>query len=182
VTDAVTALPGTQQIVGEGWSLHAERVEMLDGGDWRALIGVRRDLNLLLTWHAQNQDRNLEVEAWAGEPDASDGIAVIGGVDGNAQLARIPLCSCGEHACGNSGIQLSKSLTGGELPALAALLRELSWTDAIPTSASVLKGSDLAAIEDWDADSFTGPCFYLSVPGTGEIFQLPPAQPSTDGG
>ena len=66
VADSVTAVPGKQQLVGEGWSLRAERVEMLNGNDWRALVGVRRGLKLLVTWSEQGQE--LDVEAWAGEP------------------------------------------------------------------------------------------------------------------
>jgi predicted nucleotide-binding protein (sugar kinase/HSP70/actin superfamily) len=44
VADSVTAVPGKRQLVGEGWSLRAERVEMLNGNDWRALVGARRGL------------------------------------------------------------------------------------------------------------------------------------------
>jgi len=44
VADAVTVVPGTCQLVGEGWSLRAERIEMLNGNNWRALVGVRRGL------------------------------------------------------------------------------------------------------------------------------------------
>jgi hypothetical protein len=107
VADAVTAMPGTRQLVGEGWRLSAERVEMLQGDDWRAIVGVRRGLTLLVTWSHRSQE--LDVEAWAGEPEESDGIAVIDMADGDIRLARIPLCSCGDRGCGNAGIQLSKA-------------------------------------------------------------------------
>jgi len=36
------------RIVGPGWSLRAERVELLDGNGWRALIGIRRGLKLMV--------------------------------------------------------------------------------------------------------------------------------------
>jgi hypothetical protein len=42
MANAVIAVPGKRQLVGEGWSLRAERVEMLKGNDWRALIGMTR--------------------------------------------------------------------------------------------------------------------------------------------
>ncbi len=145
VADAVTAVPGKRQLVGEGWSLRADRVEMLKGNAWRALIGVRRGLKLLVTW--SDQDKELDVEAWAGEPEETDGVAVIDTGGGDIRLARVPLCSCGVRGCGNAGIQLAKWLPGNKLPALVELLRELPWTETIPALSNVLKGSDLGLIE-----------------------------------
>ena len=75
MADTVTAFPEERRIVGEGWGLRAERVEVLAGGAWRALIGVRRDLKLLVS--GADLDYEVEVEAWAGEPEESDGVAVI---------------------------------------------------------------------------------------------------------
>jgi hypothetical protein len=69
MTDPVTAYPGELRIAGEGWSLRAESVEVLDTGAWRALIGVRRGLKLLVTGTGLGQE--VEVEAWAGEPGDS---------------------------------------------------------------------------------------------------------------
>jgi len=168
----VTAVPGTRQLVGEGWSLRAERIEMLQGNDWRAVIGVRRGLKLLVTWSDQGQE--LDVEAWAGEPEETEGVAVVDMGDGDIRLAPVPLCSCGERGCGNAGIQLSKWLPGEELPVLIELLRELPWTKTIPIPSNVLRGNGLAAIEDLDADTFTSAGSYLYAPGTGEIFPLSP--------
>jgi len=172
VADAVTVVPGTRQLAGEGWSLRAERVEMLAGDDWRALVGVRRGLKLLVTW--TDRDKELEVEAWAGEPEESDGVAVIDTGDGDVRLARVPLCSCGDRGCGNVGIQLFKWLAGSELPALVDLLRELAWTEIIPTRSNVLQGSGLAAIEGPDSDPPTSTYSYLCAPGTGKVFPLHP--------
>jgi len=170
VAKAVTAIPGTRQLVGEGWRLSAERIEMLQGNNWRAIVGIRRGLKLLVT--SRHQGQELDVEAWAGEPEETDGVAVIDMGNGEIRLARVPLCSCGDRGCGNAGIQLSKWLPGAELPALIELLRELPWTEAIPIPANVLRGNGLAAIEDPDADYFTGPGSYLSAAGTGEILPL----------
>lgn len=178
MAEVVTPVPGTQQLVGEGWSLSAERIEMLQGNDWRAVVGVRRGLKLLVTWRHQSQE--LDVEAWAGEPEQTDGVAAIEMGDGGIRLATIPLCSCGERGCGNAGIQLSKWLPGEELPALIGLLRELPWTKTIPTASNVLRGNSLAAIEAPDTDPFTNAGSYLYAPGTGEIFPLGPQDPGSN--
>jgi hypothetical protein len=164
VADTVTAVPGKRQLVGEGWSLRADHVEMLKGNAWRALIGVRRGLKLLVT--GSDQDRELDVEAWAGEPEETDGVAVIDTGAGTIRLARVPLCSCGERGCGNAGIQLSKWLPGNELPALVELLRELPWTETIPTRSNVLQGNSLAAIEGPET-GYSSPGSYLYSPGLG---------------
>jgi len=179
VADAVTAIPGKRRLAGEGWSLRAERLEMLNGHDWRALVGVRRGLKLLVTCSEQEQE--LEVEAWAGEPGKTDGVAVIDVGDGEIRLARVPLCSCGDRGCGNAGIQLAKWLPGSELPALVELLRALSWTERIPTTSNVHQGADLAAIEgppgiDYPADDGA----YLYAPGAGEVFPLSPEERRAD--
>lgn len=145
MADVVTADPGRRRLTGEGWSLRVERIETAEGfdHDWRALVGVRRGLNLLVT----RIDQDIRVEAWAGEPENSDGVAIIDMGDSDVRLARVPLCSCGERGCGNAGVQLWKWLDDRELPALIELLRELPWTHTIPTTSNVLHGSGLAAIE-----------------------------------
>ena len=145
VADTVTAAPDRRRLVGDGWSLRADRLELLDGGDWRALIGVRRGLTLLVTWSDQAEE--LDVEAWAGEPERTDGVAVIDTGSGDLRLARVPLCSCGDRGCGNVGIQFGKWLPAGKLPALIELLRELPWSSTIPTRSNVLEGNGLAALE-----------------------------------
>jgi hypothetical protein len=144
MTGPVTAIPAQHRIAGPGWSLRAERVELLGPGGWRALLGIRRGLQLLVTGTAGQP--GLRVEAWAGEADESDGVAVIEAADGTRQLARVPLCSCGERGCGNVGIQLDKELDGGELAALVDLLRELPWTATVPDRSNVLRGQGLAAL------------------------------------
>lgn len=172
MAETVTAVLGKRRIEGNGWSLRADRLELLDGNDWRALIGVRRGLNLLVTW--SDQSRELEVEAWAGEPGTTDGVAVIDTGSGDVRLARVPLCSCGDRGCGNAGIQFAKWLPGEELPALVELFRDLPWTHTVPTLANVLAGSDLAAIEHTPAGDDAGPGAYLYAPETGEVFPLRP--------
>jgi hypothetical protein len=179
VVDAVIAVPGKRQLVGEGWSLRAERLEMLNGDDWRALIGIRRGLMLRVS--LGDEAGELEVEAWAGEPEETDGVAVIDAEDGGVWLARIPLCSCGERSCGNAGIQLAKCLPGDELPALVELLRALPWTGTTPSISNVLRGDGLAAMESWlDADDSASSGSYLWAPGTGEIFPLSPGNGGSD--
>jgi hypothetical protein len=144
MTGSVTADPAQRRLDGPGWSLRAERLELLGEDGWRALLGIRRGLRLLVT-RAAGQP-GLRVAAWAGEPGESDGVAVIEAGDGTGQLARVPLCGCGDRGCGNIGIQLDKELAEGELAALAGLLRELPWGTAVPVRASVLRGRGLAAL------------------------------------
>jgi hypothetical protein len=146
MADTVTAFPDERRIAGAGWSLRAERVEVLGGGAWRALIGVRRGLELLVS--GTDLDCEVEVEAWAGEPEESDGVAVIDAGDGVSRVARIPLCECGDRGCGNAGVQLRKWLAGAELPALVGLLRELPWSEITPAHSNVLRGGTLAAITE----------------------------------
>jgi hypothetical protein len=171
MAETVTAVPGKRRIEGNGWSLRADRLDLLTGNDWRALIGVRRGLSLLVTW--SDQSRELDVEAWAGEPGTTDGIAVIDAGNGDLRLARVPLCSCGERGCGNAGIQFAKWLPGEKLPALVELFRDLPWAGTIPSRSNVLRGQDLAAIED-PCTGDAGAGSYLYAPGTGEVFPLPP--------
>jgi hypothetical protein len=157
----VTVFPGERRIAGEGWSLRAERVEVLGDGAWRALIGVRRGLNLLVS--GTDLGGEVEVEAWAGEPEESDGVAVIDAGDGVCWVARVPLCGCGDRGCGNAGVQFGKSLAGGELPALAGLLREFLWSEKIPTRSNVLRGGGLAAITAPENELPPGAKSYLGV-------------------
>ncbi len=164
----MAADPRTRRITGDGWSLRADRVEVAGGG-WRALVGVCRGLKLLVTWDGQGQQ--LEVEAWAAEPEESDGIAVIDLGQGDIRLARVPLCSCGDRGCGNAGVQLARPLPGHHLPALVALLRDLPWTHTSPAHENVLRGRDLAALEE--RENGYPPGSYLFAPGTGESFPLP---------
>ena len=145
MADTVTAFPDEQRIAGAGWSLRAERVEVLGGGAWRALIGVRRDLKPPGV-RVGPGGCEVEVEAWAAEPEDSDGVAVIDAGDGVSRVARVPLCGCGERGCGNAGVQFGKWLPGRELPALVGLLREFPWSEIIPTHSNVLRGAGLAAI------------------------------------
>jgi hypothetical protein len=144
MADTVTAFPEERRIAGEGWGLRAERVEILGDGAWRALIGVRRDLKLLVS--GADLGYEVEVEAWAGEPEESDGVAVIDAGDGVLRVARVPLCGCGDRGCGNAGVQFGKWMAGGELPALVDLLREFPWSEKIPTHSNVVRGGGLAAI------------------------------------
>jgi hypothetical protein len=144
MTGPVTPIPAQRRLAGPGWSLRAERVELLGPGGWRALLGIRRGLRLLVTKTAGQS--GLWVEAWAGEPGESAGVAVIEAPDGTPQLARVPLCRCGDRGCGNAGIQLDKELDDGELAALAGLLREFPWATTVPDRANVLRGHGLAAL------------------------------------
>jgi hypothetical protein len=161
MTDTMTAFPDERRIAGEGWSLRAERVEVLGGGAWRALIGVRRGLKLLVS--GTDLGHEVEVEAWAGEPEESDGVAVIDAGDGVPRVARVPLCGCGDRGCGNAGVQFGKWLAGGDLPALVGLLREFPRSEIVPTRSNVLRGGGLAAITAPEHDLPPGAKRYLGI-------------------
>jgi hypothetical protein len=164
MTDLVTAVPDSQRIVGPGWILWAERVELLDGDGWHALIGIRRRLKLLVT--KTDETEQLQVEAWTAEPGQSDGVAVVEAGNDLLQVAPVPLCNCGDRRCGNLGVQLDKYLPGGELPALVDLLRELPWAAIVPTRLNVLRGNDLAAMDGPGTDQHPSGTWYVYSPLT----------------
>jgi hypothetical protein len=149
------AVVGSRKLTGDGWTLTAERpVERSphpwEPGEWVAVLGVRRDLKVLVT--GDDPDQLVRVEAWAGEPgDETDGVAVIQTKAGELALARVLLCGCGDRGCGNCYCQLDKYLAADELPALLARLRELPWADPMRPPAArdaVLRGDDLLALPD----------------------------------
>lgn len=152
---------GSRTLTGDGWTLTAERpVEPAphrwEPGGWVAVLGVRRDLKVLVT--GDGQVRRVQVEAWAGEPgEDTDGVAVVQAKSGELALARILLCSCGNRGCGNSYCQLDKELAADDLPALLAELRELPWAAApIPPSVAcdrALRGDGLLALPEPDSGS-----------------------------
>lgn len=131
-------------IRGADWRLRADWV-LSDSPGWRALVGVRRDLGLLVTAQ-QDAPGTLEVEAWAGEPGESDGVAVVGEEGGTWAISAVPLCGCGDRGCGNIGIQLAKDIPAEDLFALVTLLRELPWENTAPTRSTVLTGDSVAAL------------------------------------
>jgi hypothetical protein len=148
----VSALIGSRELVGPDWRLAVQRPIERSGplgplgadDSWVAVLGIRRGLTLLVTGDSGLAD--VLVEAWAGEPESSDGVAVVELAGGGAALARVPLCSCGDRGCGNAGVQFGKQLPARDLPALASLLRELPWSDAVPSRSDVLRGEGLAAL------------------------------------
>jgi hypothetical protein len=149
----VRADVGASELVGGDWRLalerpieRARRVDSWDRDDgWLAVLGIRRELKLQVSGHDGQPE--AVVEAWAGEPgESTDGVAVIRLADGGLAVARVPLCGCGVRGCGNAGVQLSKTLPGSDLPALAGLLRALPWTQTAPTREGVLRGDGLAAL------------------------------------
>ena len=161
MADVITAAPGTRMLIGPDWEVRADRVDDLGDGGWCALVGIRHGLKLLVTRNALAAE--IDVEAWAGEPDESDGVAVIDAGDGDLRLARVPLCGCGDRGCGNAGVQFGKPLAPGDLPALVGLLRELPWATVVPTRFNVLRGDGLAAIRDPSTDAPEAGRSYLGV-------------------
>jgi hypothetical protein len=104
-----------------------------------ALIEVRPRVHLLI---AVKNDRaeTPRVELWSGEPDASDGLAVVRRGDDLAGIAHIPLCLCGERSCGNAGRQLATELAASDLPTLVGLLRSLPNASGPPSHDATWRG------------------------------------------
>jgi hypothetical protein len=146
MAEQVTADPGTRLLAGPGWQLRADWV-VRSGGEWSALVSVRRGLKLLVT--ADNF--GLMAEAWTGDPEDSDGAAVVAMGDDAPRLAVVPLCGCGERGCGNAGTQFGRVLAACDLPVLVGMLRDLDWTTVAPTRLNVLRGPELIALEPYDA-------------------------------
>jgi hypothetical protein len=152
MTGAVTLVAGQRRLNGPGWSLRAERVEVGDDGSWRAVIRVRDGLMLLVTGIPEGgaaevaEVAEVAVEAWAGEPGSSRGVAVTGDDDAGAELALVPDCGCGEPGCAGNGIQFGKTLNGGDLAALVGVLGRLPWSGEAATRERVLTGDGLAAV------------------------------------
>jgi hypothetical protein len=149
----VKASVGSGKIAGPGWELRANRVQDLGEGEWRALIGIRPGLGLLVNPEGEDE---IGIAAWAGEPGDSDGVAVVDLGDGVLRIARVPLCGCGNRDCGNAGIQLSRLLAAEALPELIGLLRQLHWTAAVPDRSNVVRGDGLAALAPPETDGDTG--------------------------
>jgi hypothetical protein len=156
-SQAVTVV-GSRTLTGDGWTLTAERPAQpapysREPGAWAAVLGVRRDLKVLVT--GDGRDRRVRVEAWAGEPgEDTDGVAVVRTKGGEIALARILLCGCGDRGCGNSYCQLDKELAADDLPALLAELRELPWAAPVPPPVAcdlALRGDGLLALPERDS-------------------------------
>jgi hypothetical protein len=94
------------------------------GATSSALVTVRRGVRLLVSAEPGRAGKP-SVELWAGEPETSDGLAVVQKGDELAGVARIPLCGCGERGCGNAGVQLATELHANDLPTLVDLLAAL---------------------------------------------------------
>lgn len=90
---------------------------------WSAVVAVRPGVILLVSGEAE--DKRPHVQLWRGEPDLSDGLAVVVKNGSLAGIARVPLCSCGDRGCGNVGVQLSTELAAENLPALVETLQAL---------------------------------------------------------
>ena len=163
----MAADPRTRRITGDGWSLRADRVEVA-GGSWRALVGVCRGLKLLVTWDGPGQQ--LEVEAWAAEPEESDGSPLSTWVRVTSGWRGCP-CAPAGTAVRQRGRPAGQAAARHDLPALVALLRDLPWTHTSPTRENVLRGRELAALEE--RENGDPPGRDLFAPGTSESFLLP---------
>lgn len=103
-----------------------------------ALVGIRQDVNLLI--EVDSAPDAVWMEAWVGEPYESDGLAVVAEHENLVGVARIPLCPCGDHACGNSGVQLACHLPAEALPVMVELLEGLPDTNVVPVRGQIWTG------------------------------------------
>jgi hypothetical protein len=104
-----------------------------------ALIEVRPRVHLLIAVK-NGRTEAPRIELWSGEPDVSDGLAVVRRGDDPAGIAHIPLCSCGERSCGNAGRQLATELAASDLPSLVDLLRSLPNVPGAPRRGATWRG------------------------------------------
>lgn len=102
------------------WSKRATWVRLLASGEFSALLPVRQGVSVLLTGY--NHAATARMELWAGEPDTTDGLAVLVQDWDLAGIARIPLCSCGERGCGNASTQFVVNVAAGELQPILEIL------------------------------------------------------------
>ena len=123
------------------WSVRAAWVRgASDSSDvgWSALVELRQGVNLLVK--GVEGDVEVAVELWAGDPEASDGLAVTRVGQSLVGVARIPLCTCGERGCGNAGRQLATVQEAESLPRLVDILRELPDSHESPSRGSTWDG------------------------------------------
>jgi len=113
----------TQRLTVGPWSTRVASLRSLATGEFSALIVVRKGVNLFL--RGFDHGASVEVELWSGEPDVSDGLGVVIENYDLAGVARIPVCTCGERGCGNSGVQLAAQMPAGDVPRLVGVLRQL---------------------------------------------------------
>lgn len=104
-----------------------------------ALVGVRPRVHLLIAVENDRTDTPW-VELWSGEPDASDGLAVVQRGDNLVGITHIPLCGCGDRGCGNAGLQLATEIPANDLPALIDLLDSLPTVPGPPSYGATWRG------------------------------------------
>lgn len=93
----------------------------------RVTLPVRPGLVAQITLH---RDGTAGIELWAGQPEETDGIAVLSDSGFPYAMAGIPLCGCGDRGCGNSPLQLNADPVSAEtLLGTLELVAELRWDD-----------------------------------------------------
>ena len=107
-------------------------------GEWSALLGLRRGVNVLIT--GDQHASAVWVELWAGEPEESDGLAVTTADDALQGVATIPLCACGDRGCGNVGLQLDTSVDALDLPVVVEILQATPDVPGPPCRGEVWHG------------------------------------------
>ncbi|MFN2607083.1 MAG: hypothetical protein ABR511_04175 [Acidimicrobiales bacterium] len=129
-----------KRITVDQWSARTTWLRSSRGGTGRAsaFLGLRRNVHLLV--QAGDEPESVWVELWSGEPEESDGLAVVVESEGLQGLARIPLCGCGNRGCGNVGVQLAALIPAANLPVIVDLLRALPEVAGPPRKGSTWNG------------------------------------------
>ncbi len=127
-------------LIGPEWRLRAIWVKGANDR-WQALIGIQSGVNL----YVRTSDRPacLWVETWAGEPRASDGIALVGKDQAPLAIRRLRLDEFGDLEWRDS--QFCKCIHGPDLFALVQLIRPLPGREA-DRPMEVVVGDGLGAI------------------------------------
>ncbi|HEY7068636.1 MAG TPA: hypothetical protein VH479_00910 [Acidimicrobiales bacterium] len=130
-----------RRIVVGAWSVRPAWMRRSGPPDYRdsALIEVRHRVHLLIAV-TSGRAGTPWVELWSGEPDESDGLAVVRRGDDPAGIAPIPLCPCGDRDCGDNSLQLATELAASDLPTLVDLLRSLPTVPGPPSPDAIWQG------------------------------------------
>ncbi len=116
----------TRVLLVEGRPWPAERQET--SGRTRDVVVTTVPKRGLVAVVRLHRDGTAGIELWKGEPDESDGVAVLAESGFPFAMSHVPLCSCGDRGCGNAGRQLHADPVSSEtLLSTLELVRDLRW-------------------------------------------------------
>jgi hypothetical protein len=126
--------PRRKRLEVDGWSARVTPsgdVDLSEGEVVRVSLHIRQGVNLVVG--VSENASEVSVETWAGEPDRSDGLAIVTDAEGEPLgIARIPLDATGERGSSNAQVQLYQLIPAGVLPAVVDLLGQLPDLAVVP--------------------------------------------------